>query len=281
MAARIIAQESAIFVVRHIEVPNDPVYAFEKYTIIPAGPNKIAQTRMSDQCILGQDMGHLTHVYIADPGVPPRNDDSIVGRIRGKHADPPPPPPLAVYCRRVKEEGFVLARFFPQQIVVDYPPTPPSGRAQPQPPPRRPRVLYHYPLQKNDLFEKDVPAETRVRILPGVVRPLLVYTPWDDTSAAPPISEIRPWIDRGMHQPHVVDAEGFVRPETGRRRQATFGNAPWDETRAVAFAWDETIGRLVIAEHESDDLLVYEFAHAPRQGEWFLLSVFGVLLIVM
>lgn len=265
---------------RQIDVPNHPIYAFEKYTIIPAGQNKIAQTRMSDQCILGEEMGQLTHVYIADPNVSPRNDDSILGQLRAQHADPPPPPPLAVYCRRVHEEGFVLARFFPQRIVVEYPPTPPGGRPQ-RSQPRRPHVLYHYPLGKNDLFEKDAQADARVRILPGVVRPLLVYTPWDDITAAPPISEIRPWIDRGMHQPHIMDAEGFVRPETGKRRQATFGDAPWDGTKAIAFAWDETIGRLVIAEEDSDDLLVYEFAHAPRQGESFVFLLARALLIMV
>ncbi|KAI0816802.1 hypothetical protein BC628DRAFT_1405603 [Trametes gibbosa] len=269
-AIRLLPAESTVFVVREVAVPRTPsqlhpIYSFEKYSIIPAGPNKISQTRMSEACILAHDVGHLSHIHIADPNVPPRADDSILGKLRGNVDDPPLPPPLSIYGRRVNEEGFVLVRFFAQRFVHEFPPTPPSAGSWRSHLPLRRRVTYHYPLHYNDLFEKDSHLDETVRILPGVIRPLIVYTPWDDITDAPPIVEIRPWIDRGMHLPYTVEAGDVVVPVQGLRRQATFANAPWEGLRATALAWDETIGRLVISRADGDGLIVYEFSHAPRQ----------------
>ncbi|KAI0641292.1 hypothetical protein C8Q79DRAFT_989779 [Trametes meyenii] len=274
-AIRLLPQESSVFVVREIATPRTPeqrcpIYAFETYTAIPAGPNKTSIANDADACMLAHDIGTLAQVYVADPNTPPRDDSSIVGILRNSasRVEPPPPPPICVYGRRVDDEGFVVVRFFAERYVLEFPPTPPSAGSIIQTPPRpaRREVVYRYPLSYNDLFEKESHLNEHNRIIPGVVRPLLCYYPWDDITDAPPVLEVRPFIDRGMLRPMFVENRVAV-PELGMRRLASFEPPwPWQGKRAVAFAWDETIGRLVMAEPDTDELCVYEFAHAPRQG---------------
>ncbi|KAI0375985.1 hypothetical protein BV20DRAFT_960081 [Pilatotrama ljubarskyi] len=268
-AIRFLPHESSVFVVREIDVPRTheqrcPIYACEKYPVIPAGPTRITQLRGADDCILISDAGRLTHVYVSDPHVPPRGDDSIVGKLRGQAAEPAPPPPISIYGRRVDEEGFVCVRFFAERIELDFPPTPPSAGAV-----RRAstQVVYRHTLAHGDIFEKDSHLNENLRVVPGVLRPLMVYSPWDDRSDAPRILEIRPWIDIGMLRPYQMEEDGLLHPERGLRRLAIFEDNPWQNLRAAAIAWDETIGRLVIAPTHTDELCVYEFAYAPRQDE--------------
>ena len=48
------------------------------------------------------------------------------------------------------------------------------------------------------------------------------------------------------------------------------------EARVAAFAWDESIGRLLVAEEGTSQVVVYDFAAAPRQGECCGLSLWLV-----
>ncbi|KAI0667315.1 hypothetical protein C8Q78DRAFT_982369 [Trametes maxima] len=274
-AMRLLPQENSVFVVREIDTPRTPeqrcpIYAFETYTAIPAGPEKTSVANDADACMLAHDIGTLAQVYVADPNTPPRNDDSIAGVLRNSksRAEPPLPPPICVYGHRVGDEGFVVVRFFAERHVLQFPPTPPSAGSIIQTPPRPPRteIVYRYPLAFNDIFEKESHVNEHNRIIPGVIRPLLYYHDWDDITDAPSVLEVRPFIDRGMLRPLYVEDRVAV-PERGMRRLASFEPPwPWQHKRAAALGWDETIGRLVIAEPDTDKLHVYEFAHAPRQG---------------
>ncbi|KAI0765956.1 hypothetical protein BD413DRAFT_481651 [Trametes elegans] len=280
-AARFVPQDGSVFVVREIDVPRTqdqrcPLYAFETYRAIPAGPDKIVQSQNAEGCRIASDVGRLTHVHIADPLVPPRDDDSLLGQLRrrkeglaGPHL--PPPPPLTVLARRVDEEGFVCVRFFAQRYTIVYPPTPPSAGVAPRPhrTASRVQVSYRYTLQYNDIFEQDAPLNENVRVVPALARPLLVYTPWDDITDSPRVLAVRPFVDRGMLRPPALVGDAVV-PERGLRSLATFADGPRHvDRRVTAFAWDETIGRLFMALEGEDELLVYEFAHSPSQiGAW-------------
>ncbi|KAH9848771.1 hypothetical protein C2E23DRAFT_418830 [Lenzites betulinus] len=273
-AIRLLPAEHSLFVVREVDIPNAspnhcPMYSFEKFKIFPAGPNKINQMQEPDAWMMMYNTGHLSHVHIADPIIPPQDDNSILGKLRGNMDDPPLPHPLTIYGRCVNEEGFVLVRFFAQGIMDEIT----STSIQQQHLPLRRRLTYHYPLEFHDWFGMRSHLNQNVRILPGVVRPLLVYTPWDDITDAPPILDIQPWVDRGMQLPYGIDHENVVAPLLGRGRQAVFANAPWKGLRAAALAWDETIGRLVISRADGSGLIVYDFAHAPRHGALSYLTI--------
>ncbi|KAJ3004822.1 hypothetical protein NUW54_g4630 [Trametes sanguinea] len=100
----------------------------------------------------------------------------------------------------------------------------------------------HLPLTLHQYlrFGAAVDVNRTVRILPAPRRALLCFTPWDDIIDAP-----------------LVDAGPPTEPE----------RSPDGTRRVAAFAWDDSIGRLVLAETDAEVLRVYDFAHEPKLGE--------------
>ena len=107
-----------------------------------------------------------------------------------------------------------------------------------------------------------------LRIVPAARRPLLVQTAWDDRTDAPVVLDVRPFVDRGWERPRAVvgdvvsHGKGWIGiPEfSGEVRDALVG------MRVQAWAWDETVGRLVVAAEGANRLAVFDFA-APWPGE--------------
>ena len=104
----------------------------------------------------------------------------------------------------------------------------------------------------------------------------------DDTRAAPLVLDVRPFVDSGWARPRPVvggvvgHSRGWVGCPAFEGREGPGGLM----RRVEAFAWDEGVGRLVVAEEGSSVLRVYDFAAAPWTSEWWVLcGCAGVLTL--
>ncbi|KAI0653032.1 hypothetical protein C8Q70DRAFT_655023 [Cubamyces menziesii] len=279
-AIKLLPSENKVFVVQELHGPADglghasipPTYVFATHRVIPAGDAPVLISPQLEVHTCMNDLGHLTQIGIADLNVPPRNDESIVGQIlqeRTTNQGPQPPLPICVYAYRASDAGLVHIRFPPKRVVLQMPPTPPTPAVAIQGVEPEQMVAYTYPLGRTWTFEFDIFFNHRIRILPAIVRPLICLSPWDDISDTPLVTAIRPVIDRSI----VGRADdGYVYQDEldGECRDATvyvghFQGGPGDlNTHVSTCAWDETIGRLIVAEAKSGLVRVYDFASAPK-----------------
>ncbi|KAI1797164.1 hypothetical protein LXA43DRAFT_399066 [Ganoderma leucocontextum] len=303
-AIQLLPQEHAVFVVREIgPLPNTqhtcPAYAFETYPALRSDDTPVEKLLAAEQCIIAWELGHLTHIYLPEFPSFSRPEDLIAEEKRspltprhparqpaGARPPPssrptpsqvPPPPPICMLARRAprcgREEALVRMLFLAQLFEVELPPTPPSaggslarydreGNLI-----RRTQHIYRTTLERNQTWVR--PARdynVSLRIVPAVTRPLMYTIPWDDTTDAPRVLDVRPVIDRGWEEgPRLED--GVVRHAEKWAGCPPFEGGPHGlDANVAAFAWDETIGRLLVAEEDSSEILVHDFAAAPRQG---------------
>ncbi|OSD04966.1 hypothetical protein PYCCODRAFT_1270011 [Trametes coccinea BRFM310] len=268
-ALKMIPRDDTIFVVREVDLPRTPTqrcpaYLFETYIGTPAGANPLTEQRVAQARIIDTAIGHLAHVYIADPNNPIRDDDSLLGNLDKAHDADTPPPPLVVLGHTTSPEGVLCIRMPAERIVMHLPPTPPSAGTPRIHAPEQTRVTYRYTLHSYLRFGSEIDANRNVRILPSLRRPLLCFTPWDDITDAPLVERIAPLIDAGPPAERQVDETGRAVPPLVCKFKGTPDRLG---KHASAFAWDETIGRLVLAEKDTEVLRVYDFAHEPKLGE--------------
>ena len=269
-----------------------PAYTFEMFHALQCQNVSIEEMHTAEQSIIVWELGHLAQIYLPEFPAFSRPDDLIVEEpcspLTPRHpacqpADPSrlrllPPPPICMLARRAsrcgRKEALVRMLFLPQLVEVKLPPTPPS--AGPGVSPwydregnlvRRTTHVYQTRLQWNQTWVCGAgDYNAGLRIVPAVTRPLIYTIPWDDTTDAPRVLDVRPVIDHGW--------EEAPRLENGVVRHAEkWAGCPWFEggpcelgAKVTAFAWDETIGRLLVGEQGSSEILVYDFAAGPRQG---------------
>ncbi len=111
-----------------------------------------------------------------------------------------------------------------------------------------------------------------MRIIPAYKRPLLYSIDWEDRSDTPLVLSVQPFIDRSFDAPGpppIVD--DIVKYSTSLQdiHSPPFkGDQPGIiERHVAAFGWDETIGRLIVADAGSSRVTVYDFASAPVQSK--------------
>ncbi|KAH9912296.1 uncharacterized protein BXZ73DRAFT_82372 [Epithele typhae] len=151
-----------------------------------------------------------------------------------------------------------------------------------------------YDLDRCVLHSFDWPVlHARTQLLPASHKPLVVGSDRDDVSIAPKITSVHAVVDCAFTLPVVAldgvvthgalpppadpDAPYVPEPNPPDPRQCMwlpsvdFGAPEEGEelvgTRADAFAWDETTGRLVVAAHNEGLLRVFEFAGSPVTDE--------------
>ncbi|RDX40864.1 hypothetical protein OH76DRAFT_1459350 [Lentinus brumalis] len=303
-AIQLLPQEHSVFVVREVDTPRPmqsrrPTYLFEIYAALQCGAEQKKQQHNSQYLAVEANgvLGDLTHIYVPEfpsflrPADLMGDDDkssSAKEQTRRPRAHPPPspdpPPPICIYAHRSNPEGIIRILFYARCFVTHRPPSPitptnggPSAGGIWEPT----QVTYRHTLQAGKkLFQRVSDPDDVLRIIPSATRPLVCLAAWDDLSAAPSIGEVRPFIDRGWDEPpRVVDH--FVQhplpnapigspcfaPTDPRKwdADADGGGGPGNlGKRVVAFAWDESIGRLVVAEDGVNALTVFDFAAAPR-----------------
>ncbi|KAH9887902.1 hypothetical protein C8Q73DRAFT_711051 [Cubamyces lactineus] len=279
-AIKLLPCENRVFVVQEFHSPADalghpsspPTYVFATHRVIPAGDAPVLLNSQPEVQTSMNDLGHLTHVDIADLNVPPRNDDSITGKIlqeRARNGGPKPPPPICVYANRASDAGYVHIRFPPKRVVVQMPPTPPAPATAVMNVEPEEMVTYTYSLGRACTFEFNRFFDYRIRILPAIARPLICSSPWDDITDTPLVTDIRPVIERKIvgrtNHGYAPQGEDDGELRDGFPYLERFQGGPEDlNTHVSACTWDETIGRLIVAEAESGLVRVFDFASAPK-----------------
>ncbi len=266
-----------------------PAYAFETYPALRSKAAPVEKLLAAEQCIIARELGHLSHIYLPEFPAFSHPEDLIAEQPRSpltpRHparqaAGPrppklPPPTPICMLARTAprygRDEALVRMLFLAQVFEVELPPTPPSAGA-----PRydregnlirRTQHVYRTTLERNQTWVRSArDYNVGLRIVPAVTRPLMYTIPWDDTTDAPRVLDVRPVIDRGWEEAPRLE-NGVVRHAERWAGCPAFEGGPHGlEARVTAFAWDETTGRLLVGEEDSSDILVYDFAAGPRQG---------------
>ncbi|RPD62886.1 hypothetical protein L227DRAFT_646223 [Lentinus tigrinus ALCF2SS1-6] len=313
-AIQLLPQEDSVFVMREVDTPRPmqsrrPTYLFETYAALRCGHDVINQQQLH-QCWVSEDtgkLGDLTHIYLPEmptyihssdlvsPTEKPKRGQYARARpappVRDRSA-PDPPPPICIYAHRSHNpEGVVRIIFHPQRFITHLPPTPiapttpagaPGGGSLLAPK----QITYRHTLMSSrQVFQSVGHPDDILRIIPAATRPLVCVSDWDDRSAATYVAEIIPFIDRGWEAPARVLGDFVVRPQKGFSIGTPyFGRGEGDGEhdagpgqlgkRVVAFAWEESIGRLVMAEEGVHALTViskrggcmYEHASETKAG---------------
>ncbi|TBU27946.1 hypothetical protein BD311DRAFT_759238 [Dichomitus squalens] len=297
-AIQLLPQESAVFVVREIGgapgVPHScPAYAVETYRALECGDAPVTQLHAAEQCIIAWDLGHLTHLHLPEFPSFTRPEDLIAEDKRPAPVPPPhpalrpatprtsssarspstkvprPPPPICMIGRAHpqcgRDESIVRMLFLAQRFEVDLPPTPPYYDRHGNPI-HRTQIVYRTALERNQTWtRRATDYNAYLRIIPALTRPLVYAIPWDDTTDAPKVLDVRPVIDRGWQRPPRLE-DGVVRHPEGLVGCPSFDGGPQElDANVTAFAWDETIGRLLVAEESSNEIMVFDFAAEPVQ----------------
>ena len=304
-AIQLLPQENAVFVVREIDgtlsVPHKcPAYAFETYHALECGVAPQTQMHAAEQCIIAWEFGHLTHLHLPEFPSFARPQDIIAEDRRPAPAPPhpalrpatprssptirtppsklPPPPPICMIGRVQPQcghdESVVRMLFLAQQYEVELPPTPPYYDRLGNPI-RRTQIMFRTALERNQTWTRPATDyNTYLRVIPAVTRPLMYTVPWDDTTDAPRVLDVRPVIDRGWQRPPRLE-DGVVRHPEGWAGCPSFDGGPQGlDANVTAFAWDETTGRLLVAEESSSEIKVFDFAAEPSQRKFWSAMLF-------
>ena len=286
-----------MFVLREVDSPRPaqsrrPTYLFEIYSALRCGQKQKNQHHYPQYHIVEDTgkLGDLAHIYIPEfpPYVRPKDltgdkPSSTTSSFDPSAAAPEPPPPICIYAHRSgNPEGILRIVFHPRRIVSHLPPSPITPTVHAHAPAHAgtggifapTQITYRHTLESNRMvFQSVSDPNDVIRIIPAATRPLVCLSIWDDHSAAPLIGQVRPFVDRGWEaRPRLVD-DVVLHPQPDSvvdslhfgSQQGEHGGGGLSELekRVAAFAWEESIGRLIIAEEGTNQLSVYDFAATP------------------
>ncbi|RPD70942.1 hypothetical protein L226DRAFT_538549 [Lentinus tigrinus ALCF2SS1-7] len=292
---QLVPQEYTVFVVREVATQppprsRHPVYLFEVYAALRCSPfERTSQQQLPLTCHTEDSRyigGDLTHIYV--PEFPPYIHPAQLTSMpkRGPYAPylrarfpPDPPLPICVYARSSRDPEHIVRITFEARRLVSHSPAPsrdahtPDGGSRITP---KRQTVYLHTLKSSRCVSRCPMYQPNgvIRIIPAATRPLVCLSSPDDRDAAPYITEVRPFIDRGWEAERYI-LDDFVRwPPPGSRLEAprfgaragNGGKGPGElGKRVVAFAWEESVGRLIVAEEGMHTLSVFDFADAPPQ----------------
>jgi len=177
------------------------------------------------------------------------------------------PSPIAG-CARVANESL-LYRFsiFPKRhgIEVPLPPTPPSG-----PPPILPEFcLYMYSVRRGIhryvMWQQD--ATQRYRCLLGSRRSIVYTISADDTSDLPRVLRISRYYDPESYDEETLNHAPTLETEDDPGIRPVWLPENVDLDQVSALAWDESIGRLMLAFRNSTHICVIDYSQSPKHDE--------------
>ncbi|CCL99060.1 uncharacterized protein FIBRA_01071 [Fibroporia radiculosa] len=274
LAIRLIPVQDTILVVRKLRTPplepsterekrrgpQDLLTPFiEYYAIPPIGEKPLVSTSVSTAQIQLESCYALDDVTISDHGIPTRFDDSIKP-VLWSSADAYAPSPIHIFMRCYPPEAYMRLTIYPERIPNVRPPTPPTTDASPkdlaQSAFEHSFQTYHYPISHEGLYGEKLPPQhpaAELRILPGSARAIL-YSVYSDT------------VTLG-HRVHIMERYSLPRAQTEEkdRKDVCMRFPRWPGMKSIqTMAWDDTIGRLFVAEKDTSMISVLDFGAAPR-----------------
>ena len=278
-----------------------PKYIFEIYPALESASTAVTLEHDAEQVVRACKLGTLDHIYVPDWPLASRKEDFLPPRKRPRPkpsapssssgstryvldtspaaavrepSEPPPPPPLCVYAHKTDVQALARVLFTARRYVYSAPSSPGTADgAGPSALPDR-HVVYRTILETGQKLIRPARSLNAVlRVIPAARRPLLACHMWDDIVAAPLVCEVCPFIDHGWDAPREV-RNGAVRHPTGWIGCPEFLGVRGPgklRMHVTAWAWDETVGRLMVAVEGESRLYVYDFAAAPLVGKCFVI----------
>lgn len=276
MAIRLIPITNSVLVFRKVHQPaaeiedGRPRWYFnpvEQYDALESGPIAQEFTRGPYEQYYLNRSHDIISIELSDHGLRTREDDSVLS-MTNSASDGIVPSPIAG-CARLAN-GSQLYRFtiFPQRVEYTPPPSPPSSSGRSSPPPTY--FSYVYDVEHRiyaSLMWNEEPGNL-YRFLLGSMRSILYAIPADeDKSDSPRILRIsRHYDPESYDEDELRNAPPLENDDDpGIRRIPLPENVDLDQVSALA--WDESIGRLMLAFRNTTHICVIDLAQTPKHGE--------------
>ncbi|EMD32513.1 hypothetical protein CERSUDRAFT_77231 [Gelatoporia subvermispora B] len=251
-AIRMLPCQNQVLVVREIGAPLEGEHVLEIYDIIPPGDEltELARDATDIEWLETDTIGVLSGIQLSDHGLPTTLDASFhTARA---------PQPITLWAHR-------HLRLAPQDTQRGRHPYAYSGllRAVLYPE-RTPEGGYRYTLERlAPLRAIPLAGGYVLHALVGAQRSLVYMTHEEDLRATPRVRGLRRFCDPGLVSYEAALARADK--ECFTRKIKVPKDVEWGAVAAMA--WDESIGRLCVAEWMSDVVHVLDFSHAPMLDE--------------
>ncbi|OSX66779.1 hypothetical protein POSPLADRAFT_1068226 [Postia placenta MAD-698-R-SB12] len=266
MAIRLNPLQGSVVVLRRMITPHPqyhplthkqvfPQFA-EQYHVIPSQDEPVKAERGAFESVVISDDADVVDVYMTDHGMRTSDDESAISTLYSAE-EAKVPRPIVIYWK-LRDGAMLKGTMFPRRTVLQLPPTPPGSQG-----PVHNLVSYSYHVDEIDGVRAFFPGDDlRYQPLVGTMRGILYKVPKDDITDTPPVVTIARHIDPEAYDQHMSqtttdeDME-LILAEIELPTQV-------DRASIAAMAWDETIGRLVIAQTKFFWVTVLDFAAAPK-----------------
>ncbi|OSX66821.1 hypothetical protein POSPLADRAFT_1042132 [Postia placenta MAD-698-R-SB12] len=187
-----------------------------------------------------------TDAYMTDHGIPTSDDEAAMPYLHSAE-ESKVPRPIVIFWKRT---------------VLQLPPTPPGAQV-----PAQAQISYSYRIEDVKAARRLIPGDNlRYQPLVGTMRSILYKVPKDDITDTPLVVAIARHIDPDayLRQP--------VLPTTAEEWELDIAEIELPSqvypAEITAMAWDESIGRLIVAQKKYFWITVLDFSAAPRVGKW-------------
>ncbi|OCH90041.1 hypothetical protein OBBRIDRAFT_777530 [Obba rivulosa] len=263
-AIRLLPCQNQVLVVREVGTPREGEHILELYDVIPPGDDPAEHSRdaVDMEWLENDTIGTLDNIQISDHGIPTALDSSVHAALRNPH-EPPAPHAVTVWAHRLERFADTRRGMHPYGYtgllrVILYP------RRSEQHGPAGRSVSYRYSFDHmGPLRAIPLTAGYVLHALVGSQRSLVYMTHEGDLRDAPRVRGLRRFCDPGLVS--FEEAERRVNQECFTKRIKIPKDI--DLSEVVAMAWDQSVGRLCIAEWMSDVVHVLDFSHAPKQDK--------------
>lgn len=252
-----------ILVIREIGQPREGEHVLELFDDILSGdePVEYARDAVDIEWLDHDTIGTLSNIEISDHGIPTALDSSVHAALRDAR-QPPAPHPITIWANRHQPVADTRRGMHPYTYtgllrIVLYP-----ERIE-EPGAAGPVVSYRYKFERmGPLRVIPLSGGYILRPIVGSMRSLVYMTHEEDLRDTPRVRGLRRFCDPGLMS--FEEAERRMNQECFTRKIKVPKDI--DMREVAAMAWDETIGRLCVAEWMSDVVHVLDFSHAPKQG---------------
>lgn len=232
----------------------------EHYHVIPSEDEQVKVERSPFECSVSGDDTEVVDAYMTDHGVPTSDDEAAMPYLHSAE-ESKVPRPIVIFWK-VRSGIIIKATLFPQRTVLQLPPTLPGAQV-----PAQTLVSYSYRIEDVKTVRGLIPGDNlRYQPLVGTMRSILYKVPKDDITDSPLVVAIARHIDPDayLRQP--------VLPTTADEWELDIAEIELPSqvypAEITAMAWDESIGRLIIAQKKYFWITVLDFSAVPRVGKW-------------
>ena len=273
MAVRALPQQREWMIFREVRVPHGinryPLTYVEQIRMPQKDDPQEYSTHPVDQVQLGQDV--YVGVLFTEDGRPNWFDPSV-GRIirRNWMDDEFKPRPITAFLQTVyPRPGLLRLSFFPRKIEGWRPEIPVMGGEFAADPATAPATVPAHSWRFDvghtgpQRFIGAHPGE-QFRVLQGAYRPLLYNIPWESIGSRPELLAFYMLEDPDLFHDEPV---AYNAAERALPAHLLPLRLPPDHLKHDAIAWDETIGRILLANPGIARVEVFDFAKCPKEGK--------------